>query len=324
MEALVMARMHMVEYAGTIDELAQADISVSKGVVQIGDEEFKLKGHGKLNDADRLTFHELPGSDKIAIELSKRGQTNGGEDDQIKIVKADGTESFVNAIKDEATPEALESKEPCANAGALKAAPAEDVATAPIAEITAPSKTHDINYDGTISELAVADIEINKGILSIDGEDFKLAGHRQVNEANRLVVNEGPDGDISVDILKRGHDNNGQEGEILIITASGDKLYKNIDAVETPEVKAEVEAAPDAPTEPETPAIDDVPAPVDQKDNTQTGLVTAFVSPAEETPTEMVDLIASNAGDMMPVEMDEVPSELTMGAEQKVSMNVTA
>lgn len=333
-----MSKIHEIEYSGTIDDLTVSDVSVENGILTIDTEEFKLKGHKALDEENRLTFHELPDGEGIAVEIAPQGQTNDGEEGQVKIVKADGSESYVDTTKANAENTST------TDADASQSAPTQpsgedtevdadakqspDVTTtltdagtepssSPHHEITAPSKTHQIDYSGTVNDLAMATIEVNRGILSIDGEEFKLKGHRKLNDANRLVFNEGPEGDISVDVLKRGHDNNGQEGEALIITSSGDRLYKDTSASSPTET---------APTQQDTTPVED-PAlsPTNSEEQGKKEvLTTVFVDPSQITPDNMRDLVASNAGDVSPAEMNDVPAESTLESDLKSTLTATA
>ncbi len=347
-----MSKIHEIEYSGTIDDLTVSNVSVGKGILTIDTEEFKLKGHKALDEENRLTFHEAQDDKGIAVEIAPQGQTNDGEEGQIKIVKADGSESYVDAAKGNAEntvantvedasqsiPTQSADKDAEVDADASQSAPTQpsdadakqspdgtttltdagtEPSSSPYDDITAPSKTHQIDYSGTVNDLVMATVGISKGILSIDNEDFKLKGHRKLNDANRLVFNEGPEGDISVDVLKRGHDNNGQEGEALIITSSGDRLYKDTSASSPSET---------APTQQDTTPVED-PAlsPTNSEEQGKKEvLTTVFVDPSQTTPDNMRDLVASNAGDVSPAEMNDVPAESTLESDLKSTLTATA
>lgn len=333
-----MSKIHEIEFSGTIDDLTVSDVSVENGILTIGTEEFKLKGHKALDEENRLTFHEAQDDKGIAVEIAPQGQTNDGEEGQVKIVKADGSESYVDATKADA--ENTSTTDADASQSAPTQPSGEDTevdadakqspdgtttltdagtepSNSPYDDITAPSKTHQIDYSGTVNDLVMATVGISKGILSIDNEEFKLKGHRKLNDANRLVFNEGPEGDISVDVLKRGHDNNGQEGEALIITSSGDRLYKDTSASSPTET---------APTQQDTTPVED-PAlsPTNSEEQGKKEvLTTVFVDPSQITPDNMRDLVASNAGDVSPAEMNDVPAESTLESDLKSTLTATA
>lgn len=90
-----MAKIIEIDYDGSLEDLKNEEISVEKGVVSIGDDDFKLKGHRKLEEPERITFMENENGD-VVIQLEKRREDHGGPEGQFAIQNNDGTVEYTD------------------------------------------------------------------------------------------------------------------------------------------------------------------------------------------------------------------------------------